>query len=85
MIPVMARTNPERWATNFAGVDAGAKMFVPFVGSLAAAKAAVDKKATITICHIAQNLDNFILRIDVSLLPFFTSEMLAITRLRTFF
>jgi hypothetical protein len=56
-------------------------MFVPFVGSLAAAKAAVDKKARIVICHTAQNLDNPVLRIDVSLLPFFTSEMPAITEL----
>ena len=57
-------------------------MFVPFIGSLVLAKAAVDKKARIVIRHTAQNLDNFILRIGVSLLPFFPSEMPAITGLR---
>ncbi len=49
-------------------------MLVPFVGSLAA-KAAVDKKATIMVCHTAQNLDNFILPIDVSLLPNFSRRL----------
>ena len=48
-------------------------MFVPLAGLLAA-KEEMDEKASITICHTAQNLDNFIFVIDVSLLPDFSRQ-----------
>ena len=52
-------------------------MFVPFVGSLAAAKATVDKKARIMICHTAaQNFEDFVLRIGISRLPFTSTALL---------
>ena len=64
MIPVMARTKTERWATIFAGVDAGAKMFVPFPGSLAAAEA-VNTKARNRSFPAVRRFEDFVCRINV--------------------
>ena len=68
MIPVIAKTNIDRCAMEFAGVDAGAKMFVPFVGS-AAPKEAVNNKARSILCRMPRNFEEFIRRFDIRRLP----------------
>ena len=84
MIPVMTSTKTDRFAIDLAGVEAGAKIFVPLAdepGSLAHA-ATADQKIRNIVCARNRKVEDFIFNIDISLLPFSTSEMRAITRLR---
>jgi hypothetical protein len=74
MIPVMARTRKERCVTIFAGVDAGAKMFVPFAGSLAAAEA-TDRKARTISFPATTKFEDFICCINVLFPRFSISQV----------
>jgi hypothetical protein len=66
---------------DLAGVEAGAKMFVPLgdepCGSLADTASADQNRRSIT-CTKNRNVEDFILNIDISLLPFSTFEMRAL-------
>ena len=64
MTPVIASTNTDRSAIDFAGVDAGVKMFVELSGggfrSALAVTEATDKKAKSKVCSAVRNFENFI-------------------------
>src|SRR6267154_1131291 len=85
MIPVITSTKTDKSAIDLAGVEAGAKIFVPLgdepFGSLAHT-ATADQKRRSMVCARNRHVEDFIFNIDISLLPFSTSEMRAITRLR---
>jgi hypothetical protein len=82
MAPVTASTNRDSPKIDFAGVDAGAKMFVPSgkepFGSLAHT-AAADQNRRPIVCARNRDIEDLICNIDISLLPFSTSEMRAVT------
>jgi hypothetical protein len=69
-----------------AGVEAGAKIFVPGedepLGPLAHTAVADQNRRNI-VCSKNRNVEHFILNIDISLLPLSTSETRSITRFRT--
>jgi hypothetical protein len=73
MIPVMTSTKTDKSAIALAGVEAGAKIFVPCgdesFGSLAHTPIADQNSRTI-VCARNRNVEDFIFNIDISLLPF---------------
>src|ERR1700685_965535 len=83
MIPVMTSTKIDKSAIDLAGVEAGAKIFVPGgdepCGSLAHTAIADQNRRSI-VRKENRNIEDFIFNIDISLLPFFATEMLAITQ-----
>ena len=88
MIPVVTSTKTDKLAIDLAGVEAGAKIFVPFgdkpLGSLAHTAMANQNRRSI-VCTKNRNVEDCIFNIDFPLLPFFTYEKQTIARLRTFF
>jgi len=84
MIPVMTSTKADRSAIDLAGVETGAKIFVPLEGepfhSLAHTVTA-DHRRRSFVCARSRTVED-VLGTDISLLPFSTSEIGAVTRLR---
>jgi len=84
MIPVITSTKIDKSAIDLAGVEAGAKIFVPLeddpFGSLAHTVIA-DQKTRRIVCARNRKVEDF-RNTDMSLLPFFTSQTWAVTRLR---
>ena len=82
MIPVTTSTKADKSETDWAGVEAGAKIFVPWgdepFGSLAHTAIADQNRRSI-VCPRNRNAEDFILKIDISLLPFSTCELPALT------
>ena len=76
MIPVITSTKVDKSAIDLAGVEAGAKIFVPLedepFGSLAHTVIADQKRRSIA-CAKNRTVEGF-LGIDISLLPFSTPE-----------
>jgi hypothetical protein len=83
MIPVITSTKTDKSAIDLAGVEAGAKIFVPLedepFGSLAQTVIAGQKRRSI-VCARNRNVEVF-LGIDISLLLFSISQRRAIARL----
>ena len=78
MIPVITSTKMDKSAIDLAGVEAGAKIFVPGedepFGSLAHAVTADQNRRSI-VCERNRNVEDFIFKIDISLLPISTLDM----------
>src|ERR1700749_889545 len=85
MIPVMTSTKTDKLAIDLAGVETGAKIFVPgedeLWGSLAHITGAVQNRRSV-VCVSNRSLDEIAFNIDVPLFPLSTSEIRAITKLR---
>jgi len=75
-------TKTDKSAIDLAGVEAGAKIFVPLgdelFGSLAH-PATADQNRRSIVCASIRNVEDFILNVDTSLLPL-NSEMRAMPR-----
>jgi hypothetical protein len=85
MIPVITSTKTDKSAIALAGVEAGAKIFVPLgdepFGSLAHTAIADQNRRSI-VCTWDRIVEDFIFNIDISVLPSPNSEMLDTTSLR---
>src|SRR3984957_20797907 len=80
MIPVMTSTKIDKSTIDLAGVEAGAKMFVPGEyepDSLAHPVTAGKKRRSIVRARNG-NVEDLICGIDISLLPFFIFQMLVL-------
>ena len=79
MIPVMTSTKTEKSAIDLAGVEAGAKMFVPLEDKLPGwlpHAAMADQNRRIIARAENRNVEDFVFNPDISLLPFFISGIL---------
>jgi hypothetical protein len=78
---------PDKSAIDLAGVEAGAKIFVPeedeSFGPLAHT-AITDQSRRSIVRPRNRSVEDFVCNIGISLLPFITSEMRAIMRFRDF-
>jgi hypothetical protein len=84
MIPVMASTKTDKSAIDLAGVEAGAKIFVPWEGELVGSLAhtvRADQRSRIIVCTRNPTVEDFIFNIEISLLSSFTSEPHGVTDL----
>jgi|SRR5271156_2202179 len=76
-MPVITSTKTDKSAIDLAGVEAGAKIFVPFEGEAfgsLAHDAIADQKSRSIVCVRNRTVEDF-LNIDISLLPFPTAVL----------
>ena len=85
MIPVITSTKTDKSAIDLAGVEAGAKIFVPReddpLGSVAHTAIADQNRRSI-VCTRDRTVEDFVFSIDISVLPSSNSEMLDTASLR---
>ena len=90
MIPVVTSTKTDKLVIDLAGVEAGAKIFVPCRDALVvslAQTATEDQNRRAIACASTHIVEDFLLNIDISLLPVFAPEIrvIAMTHALSYF